>query len=127
MFARVSHVRYPPEHREDGLQVILEELLPALRAVAGYHGCCLLADGKPGRGLGLVLWETEEAADAAAMNAAVAEAHVKLATLGLTFEGNEPFGGMRQRAAEMEGRDDASDRTRMQDAEPGGSGSPVSH
>jgi hypothetical protein len=91
MFARVSHARYPPEYCEFGLQVILMELLPALRAVGGYQGCCLLVDGKPGRGLGLVLWETEEAADAAAMNAKVAAAHVRLARLGLTFESRQIY------------------------------------
>jgi hypothetical protein len=91
MFARVSQVRYPPQHYDAGLQVIVEDLLPALQQVPGYRGCCLLADGKPGKGLGLVLWETEQAADAASMRADVAAAHVKLAVLGLTFESRQIY------------------------------------
>jgi len=91
MFARVSHARYPPEQLETGLQVVLEGLLPAFRHVAGYRGCCLLADGKPGAGLALVLWETEEAADAAAMDAPVIAAHVRLASLGLAIESRQIY------------------------------------
>ena len=71
MFARVSHVRYPPEHHDAGLRVVVEDLLPALRRAPGYRGCCLLAGGKPGTGLAVVLWETEEAADAASADRAV--------------------------------------------------------
>jgi hypothetical protein len=91
MFARVTQARYPPEHREAGLRVILEELLPAFRHVAGYRGCCFLADGKPGTGLALVLWETEEAADAAAVDAAVTASHVRLAMLGLAIEARQIY------------------------------------
>lgn len=91
VFARVTQVRYPPQHYDAGLRVVVEDLLPALRQVPGYRGCCFLADGKPGRGLGLVLWATEQAADAASMNADVAAAHVKLAALGLTFEARQIY------------------------------------
>ncbi len=86
MFARVSHARYPSEHREIGLQVILDELLPALRQSGGYQGCCLLADSKPGTGLSVVLWESEQAANNAAMNSNVSAVHVKLAKLGLVID-----------------------------------------
>jgi hypothetical protein len=91
MFARVSHARYPPEHREAGLQVVLDDLVPAFRRVAGYRGCCLLEDGKPGTGLALVLWETEEAADAAAVDAAVIASHVRLARLGLVIDSRQIY------------------------------------
>ena len=86
MFARVSHVRYPPQHYDDGLRVVVDHLLPALRGTPGYRGSCLLSGGKPGTGLAVVLWETEEVADAAAINRAVGEAHIELAVLGLAIE-----------------------------------------
>jgi heme-degrading monooxygenase HmoA len=86
VFARVSHVRYPPQHYDAGLRVVVEDLLPALRRAPGYRGCCLLSGGKPGTGLAVVLWESEEAADAAANDRAVAAAHVALAALGMAIE-----------------------------------------
>jgi heme-degrading monooxygenase HmoA len=91
MFARVSHVRYPPQHYDAGLRVVAEELLPALLRAPGYRGCCLLASGKPGTGLAVVLWESEEAADAAAIDGAVAAAHVELAALGLEIEARKIY------------------------------------
>ena len=86
MFARVSHVRYPPQHYDAGLRIVVEDLLPALRRAPGYRGCCLLAGGKPGTGLAVVLWETEEVADAAAIDRAVTAAHIELAALGLAID-----------------------------------------
>jgi hypothetical protein len=86
VFARVSHVRYPPQHYDAGLRVVVEDLLPALRRAPGYRGCCLLGGGKPGTGLAVVLWETEEVADAAATDRAVTAAHIELAALGLAIE-----------------------------------------
>ena len=60
MFARVSQARYPPEHHDTGMRVLIDELMPSLRRAPGYRGCYLLADGKPGIGLAVVLWDTEE-------------------------------------------------------------------
>ena len=91
MFARVSHVRYPPEHHDAGLRVVSEELLPALRQVPGYRGCCLLSGGRPGTGLAAVLWASEEAADAAAADRAVTAAHVQLSALGLAIEARQIY------------------------------------
>jgi hypothetical protein len=91
VFARVSHVRYPPQHYDAGLRVVVEDLLPALRQVRGYRGCCLLSGGKPGTGLAVVLWQTEDAADAAALDRAVRAAHVELAALGLEIEARKIY------------------------------------
>jgi hypothetical protein len=91
VFARVSHVRYPPRHYDAGLRIVLEALLPALQRAPGYRGCCLLSGGTPGTGLAVVLWETEEAADAAAIDRAVSDAHVALAALGLAIEARKIY------------------------------------
>ena len=64
MFARVSQARYPPEHRDAGIRVLSDELIPSLLRTPGYRGCYVLADGTPGAGLAVVLWDTEESADA---------------------------------------------------------------
>ena len=86
MFARVSQARYPPKHHEAGIRVLIDELMPSLRQAPGYRGCFLLADGKPGIGFAVVLWDTEESADAAARDRDVRAAHVKLAALGLVID-----------------------------------------
>jgi heme-degrading monooxygenase HmoA len=91
MFARVTHARYPPEQHAAGRRVVLDELLPALRRAPGYRGCVLLADGKPGTGLAVVLWETEEAADAAAAAPGVAAAFVRLIAGGLAIESRKIY------------------------------------
>lgn len=91
MFARVSHARYPPEHHDAGLRVVIEELLPAFRRAPGYRGCCLLADGRPGIGLAVVLWASEEAADAASADRRVIAAHVQLSALGLAIEARQIY------------------------------------
>ena len=91
MFARISHARYPPEQYDAGLRVVKEDLLPAFRQAPGYRGCCFLTGSKPGYGLAMVVWETEEAADAASADRTVSAAHVNLASLGLTVESRQIF------------------------------------
>lgn len=91
MFARVSYERYPQEHHDTGMRIVVEELLPALRRVPDYRGCYVLADGKPGTVLLIVLWETEEAADAASAEQGVIAAFVKLTALGLMIESRKIY------------------------------------
>ena len=86
MFARVSQARYPPEYHDTGMRVLIDELIPSLRRAPGYRGCFLLADGKPGTGLAVVLWDTEDAADTSSADSDVRAAHVKLAALGLAID-----------------------------------------
>ena len=85
MFSRVTYAHYPPKVHDAGLRIVLADLLPALRRATGYRGCYLLADSKPGTGLAVVLWETEEDADAASADREVSAAYVQIAALGLTF------------------------------------------
>ncbi|HYI25381.1 MAG TPA: antibiotic biosynthesis monooxygenase [Thermomicrobiales bacterium] len=91
MFARVSYERYPPEHHAAAIRIVLKELLPVLQRAPGCRGCLLLADGKPGAGLTLVLWETEEAADAASADRGAVAAQVKLAALGQAIESRKIY------------------------------------
>ena len=90
MFARVSHARYPPEQHDAGLRVVVEDLLPALRN-ARLPGVLPPRRQKPGTGLAVVLWETEEAADAASADRRITAAHVKLGALGLAIEARQIY------------------------------------
>ena len=91
MLARVSRTRFPPEHQAAGLRVIRQVLLPALREAAGYRGCVLLVSGRPGSGLAVVLWESEEAANIASARQSVIAVHVQLAALGLVIDARQLF------------------------------------
>ena len=91
MFARVSYERYPPEHHAAAIRIVLEELLPILQRAPGYRGCCLLADSKPGAALSVVMWQTEEEADASSTDHGVIAAQVKLAALGLAIESRKIY------------------------------------
>ena len=91
MFARVSNARYPPEHHDTGMRVLIDELIPSFRRSPGYRGCFLLADGKPGTGLAVVLWETEDAADTSSADSDVRAAHIKLAALGLAIDSRKIY------------------------------------
>ncbi len=61
MFARVTTVQASPNHIEEMLRYVREEVLPANQAQAGFKGMHHLVDRKSGRMLGITLWETEEA------------------------------------------------------------------
>lgn len=91
MFARVSHERFPREHHDAGMRIVVAELLPSLRRVLGYRGCYVLEDGKPGTALLITLWETEEAADAASAERGVIAAFIKLAALGLMIDSRKIY------------------------------------
>ena len=60
------------------------------------NGGCLLADGKPGNCLTVVLWETEEEANAASAGRGVAAAQMKIAALGLAIESRKTYGVVAQ-------------------------------
>jgi hypothetical protein len=91
MFARVSYEHYPPENLDDAMGIVLEELLPMLQRAPGYRGCWLLADSKPGAALSVVMWQTEEEANASSTDHGVIAAQVKLAALGLAIESRKIY------------------------------------
>ena len=91
MFARISHTLYPSEHYDIGMRILIDELIPSLQRIPSYRGCYLLADGKPGTGLALVLWDTEDAADISSADSDVRAAHIKLASLGLVIESRKIY------------------------------------
>lgn len=86
MHARlVSFSGADPSNRDRALQNIRENVVPMLRQVDGYAGYIALYDGPNRRAKGLVLWESEEAAEAAEEQ--LAERRRQIAgEMGLTVE-----------------------------------------
>ena len=61
MYARVTVVQGSPGKIEQGIDSFNSEVLPAAKGVAGYKAAFLLADRKSGKGIGITLWESEDA------------------------------------------------------------------
>ena len=63
MPARVTTLEGTLGKRDDAKRHVREHLLPQLRQQDGFEGFILLGDAHSGKVLGVVLWESEEAAD----------------------------------------------------------------
>ncbi|MGH2756851.1 MAG: hypothetical protein ACRDI3_03590 [Actinomycetota bacterium] len=61
MYARVTVVNGSPDKIEQGIDTFNAEVLPAVKGVAGYKAAFLLADRKTGKGMGISIWESEDA------------------------------------------------------------------
>ncbi len=61
MYARVTVVQGDPDRIDAGTKSYEENVLPAIQAVDGYKGSMFMADRSTGKGIGMSLWETEEA------------------------------------------------------------------
>ncbi len=61
MYARVTVVQGSLNKIEQGIDSFNSEVLPAVKGVGGYKAAFLLADRKTGKGIGITLWESEEA------------------------------------------------------------------
>jgi hypothetical protein len=66
MYARlISFSGADPAKREEAIETIRGTVLPMLRTFEGYAGYIALYDGANSRAKGILLWETEEQAEAA--------------------------------------------------------------
>ena len=71
MYARlVSFSDADPERRDNTIQTIRETVLPTLRQHDGFAGYIALYDARNRRAKGILLWESEEAAEAAELELA---------------------------------------------------------
>lgn len=61
MYARVTVVQGSPDKIEDGIGSFKSQVLPVVKSVDGYKAAFLLVDRSTGNGLGISLWETEDA------------------------------------------------------------------
>jgi len=60
MFARVSTVQGKPQQVEDGIRQYREQVIPAVKKMAGFKGAHFLVDRKSGKELSITLWDTEK-------------------------------------------------------------------
>jgi hypothetical protein len=65
MYARVTPVEGSPEKVEDGIHAFKDKILPTVQGVSGYKGSFLMVDRSSGKGIGISLWESEDARRAA--------------------------------------------------------------
>jgi heme-degrading monooxygenase HmoA len=54
-------VQGSPDKIEQGIDSFNAEVLPAVKGVAGYKAAFLLVDRKSGKGMGISIWESEDA------------------------------------------------------------------
>ena len=63
MYARATTLRVSPEHVQEGI-IHYEAGIPSFRETAGNRGAFLLVDRSSGTGIGVTLWESEQAMSA---------------------------------------------------------------
>jgi heme-degrading monooxygenase HmoA len=61
MHARVSMIEAPPERVDEGIDRVINEVIPSLRDIPGFDGVVSLIDRPSGRSLTITLWDSEEA------------------------------------------------------------------
>jgi heme-degrading monooxygenase HmoA len=61
MHARVSTIEAPPERVDEGIDRVVNTVIPMLREVPGFDGVLSLVDRTSGRSLTITLWDSEEA------------------------------------------------------------------
>jgi heme-degrading monooxygenase HmoA len=61
MYARVTVVQGSADKVEQGIDSFNGSVLPAVKGVDGYRAAFLLVDRNSGKGMGITLWETEDA------------------------------------------------------------------
>ncbi|MEX1264459.1 MAG: hypothetical protein WEE66_11115 [Actinomycetota bacterium] len=61
MFARVTIVQGSPEKIEQGVDSFNSQVLPAAKGVDGYKAAFLLVDRNTGKGIGITMWDSEDA------------------------------------------------------------------
>lgn len=100
MHARViSFSGADPEKRENALQTIRGTVIPALREYEGFAGYVALYDEENRRAMGIIFWESEEAAVSA--EETLAERRLQMAGgVGLTVEAADLYEAL---VVELEG------------------------
>lgn len=60
MYARHVTVHGSPDHVDEAVRSVRENVLPVLRDCPGFKGQLLLVDRAKGEAVGISLWDTEE-------------------------------------------------------------------
>ena len=59
MYARVTFATAPPEKADETIKIMRDSILPAAKKQKGFKGLLNLTDRKSGKGIVIVLWNTE--------------------------------------------------------------------
>ena len=65
MYARMTPVEGSADKVDAGIGSFKEKVLPVIQGLSGYKGALLFVDRSSGKGVGITLWETEDARRAA--------------------------------------------------------------
>ena len=60
MHARISTLEGSPEHIDEGLRQVRQNVLPQLQQQEGFKGMVALANRQTGTTLGITFWENEQ-------------------------------------------------------------------
>jgi len=60
MFARVSTILGKPQQVEDGIRQYREQVMSAVKKMAGFKGAYFLVDRKSGKEVSITLWDKEK-------------------------------------------------------------------
>jgi heme-degrading monooxygenase HmoA len=60
MFARLTIVQVKVEKMDETIKLFDESVIPAAKSQKGFRGGYLLSDRKTGKGISMVLWDSEE-------------------------------------------------------------------
>jgi heme-degrading monooxygenase HmoA len=61
VYARISTLEGSPEHIDEGLRQVRENVLPQIQQQEGFEGMVALADRQTGKTLRITFWASEEA------------------------------------------------------------------
>ena len=61
MYARVTVVQGSPDKIDQGVDSFNTQVLPAAKGADGYKAAFLLVDRKTGKGIGITMWDSEDA------------------------------------------------------------------
>jgi heme-degrading monooxygenase HmoA len=61
VYARISTFEGSPEHIDEELRHVRENVLPQIQQQEGFKGMVALADRQTGKTLGITFWDSEEA------------------------------------------------------------------
>ena len=61
MYARVNVIEASADRLDEGVSMIRDRVLPAVRDIDGFSGLIGLVDRESGKTLGITLWESQDA------------------------------------------------------------------
>jgi heme-degrading monooxygenase HmoA len=61
VYARVTVVQGSQDKIDQGIESFNNAVLPAAKSVSGYKAAFLLVDRQTGKGMGITLWDSEDA------------------------------------------------------------------